>query len=367
VRVIVTGHNGYVGPVFGRHVAERKLHFELIGVDTGFFADQLNDSDPARFFRREIHADVRALPDDVLRGANAVVYLAAISNDPMGAEFETATMQINAAAAIALAKRCRAAGVTRFVFASSCSIYGAAGEAPRAEGDALNPLTAYAHSKVVAEEGLRALADEDFLVTSLRFATACGASQRLRLDLVLNDFVASAVQTGRIEVLSDGSPWRPLIHVEDMARAIEWALLREGEAFITVNTGSRQWSWQIGELAREVACVLGRIEVSINEAAQPDNRSYRVDFSRFEQLAPEHQPRKSFAAAVCELRDQIERIDFGGVSFRKSRFLRLNVLRELKAASKLSQDLRWSVPSAAELRADVCGSNVPKCRQRNAI
>jgi nucleoside-diphosphate-sugar epimerase len=349
MRIVVTGHKGYVGPVFARHVAERGLGWELIGVDTEFFAEQLTGPDPARYFRREIRADVRALADEVLRGADAVVYFAAVSNDPMGKEFEAATMAINAAAAVALAERCRKLGVKRFVFASSCSIYGCAGDTPRAEDDALDPLTTYARSKVAAEQGLSQLADETLGVTCLRFATACGASPRLRLDLVLNDFVASAVHTGRIEVLSDGSPWRPLIHVEDMARAIEWGLMRDGESMLSVNVGSAQWTWQIGALAHDVARVLGDIEVSINKAAQPDNRSYKVDFSRFRQLAPQHQPCKPFDEAVRELRDQIVRLDFAGQSFRKSPYLRLNVLRDLKARSKLAQDLHWIVDRPADL------------------
>jgi nucleoside-diphosphate-sugar epimerase len=349
MRIVVTGHKGYIGPVFARHVADRDIGWELFGVDTEFFADQLSGPDPARYFRQEIRADVRALSDDVLRGADAVVYLAAVSNDPMGKEFEAATMQINAEAAVKIAERCHALGVKRFVFASSCSIYGSAGEAPRAEGDTLNPLTAYARSKVEAEQRLRFLADESFSVTCLRFATACGASPRLRLDLVLNDFVASAVLTGRIEVLSDGSPWRPLIHVEDMARAIEWALVRGGDPFLAVNVGSAQWTWQIGGLARDVAGVLDDVEVSINKAAQPDNRSYKVDFSLFQTLAPDHQPQKRFDVAVRELRDQVSGMDFSGASFRTSPFVRLNVLRALKAESRLSQDLHWIAARAADL------------------
>lgn len=353
MRVVVTGHKGYIGPVFARHVAGRQLGWELTGVDTGFFEEQLAGPDPARFFAREIHADVRTLADDVLRDADAVVYLAAVSNDPMGKEFEAATMEINAAAAVTLADRCRRLGVRRFVFASSCSIYGAAGEKPRVENDALNPLTAYARSKVLAENELRLVAGSALAVTCLRFATACGASPRLRLDLVLNDFVAAASLNGRIDVLSDGSPWRPLIHVEDMARAIEWALMREGDAFLAVNVGSNAWTWQMGGLAHDVAQVLREtgqdVEVTINRAAQPDNRSYKVDFTQFQKLAPQHQPAKRFDVAVLELRDQVNSIDFGGVPFRRSRYLRLNVLRTLKADNRLSQDLLWRVPRDAEL------------------
>ena len=353
MQVLITGHKGYIGPVFARHVADRQLGWRLTGVDAGFFADQLTGPDPARFFAHERRADVREITDDVLRGTDAVVYLAAVSNDPMGKEFEAATMEINAAGAAALADRCRRLGVRRFVFASSCSIYGAAGDQPRAEGDALNPLTAYARSKVEAEKELRLVACPDLTVTCLRFATACGASPRLRLDLVLNDFVASAALNRRIEVLSDGSPWRPLIHVEDMARAIEWALTRDGDPFLAVNVGSTEWTWQIGDLARDVAHVLQEtgqeVAVTINTDAQPDSRSYRVDFSLFQKLAPQHQPQKRFDIAVRELRDQIGAIDFGRAPFRNSRFLRLNVLRALKVDNRLSQDLRWCTPGNAEL------------------
>ena len=227
MRVVITGHQGYIGPVLARHVADRGLGWALTGSTPGFSPISSHGPDPARFFAREIRADVRALSDDVLRGADAVVYLAAVSNDPMGKEFEAATLEINAEAAVALADRCR-----RSASGASCSPAVAASMAPPAtrrapKTIALNPLTAYARSKVEAERGLRPLAGHDFTVTALRFATACGASPRLRLDLVLNDFVASAVLSGRIEVLSDGSPWRPLVHVEDMARAIEWGLSRE--------------------------------------------------------------------------------------------------------------------------------------------
>ena len=196
---------------------------------------------------------------------------------------------------------------------------------------------------------MQPLASPDFTVTALRFATACGASPRLRLDLVLNDFVASAVLSRRIEVLSDGSPWRPLVHVDDMARAIEWGLSRGGDPLVAVNVGSADWTWQIGGLARDVADVLGDVEVSINTAAQPDNRSYKVDFSLFRRLAPEHQPQKRFDVAVKELRDQVRAIDFRGVPFRQSSYLRLNVLRALKAENRLSQDLRLLAPAEAEL------------------
>ena len=160
---------------------------------------------------------------------DAIVHLAGVSNDPIGNTFEDVTLAINHRATVELAGRAKAAGVGAFVFASSCSIYGQADDAPRVEESELGPLTAYARSKALAERDLAPLADDRFRVTCLRFATACGMSDRLRLDLVLNDFVASAIATGRIDIMSDGTPWRPLIHVADMARAIDWAIDRPGQ------------------------------------------------------------------------------------------------------------------------------------------
>ena len=183
---------------------------------------------------------------------DAVVHLAAVSNDPMGHAYEDLTRQVNHVAAAAVARQAKAAGVRSFVFASSCSVYGAADDRPRTERSSLNPLTTYAKSKILAEQALCELAGPTFRISCLRFATACGMSDRLRLDLVLNDFVASAMSTGGITVLSDGTPWRPLINVADMARAIDWAVGRDADAggdFLIVNAGSDGWNYQVSELA----------------------------------------------------------------------------------------------------------------------
>ena len=195
---------------------------------------------------------------------------------------------------------------------------------------------------MATEVGLRGIAGNGLMVTSLRFSTACGASPMLRLDLVLNDFVATALRTGKIEVLSDGTPWRPLIHVEDMARAIEWAVTRDGAEMVEVNVGSQAWTWQIGQLAEDVAAVLGGVAVEINTNAAPDNRSYRVDFSRFAELAPNHQPQKDFRKAVEELADEVRAIDFADKGVRESRFIRLNILRGHVRDGRLDGDLRWT-------------------------
>ena len=317
LRIVITGNEGYVGPVFAEYVAHQGYGWQLVGVDTSFFREQLIGPDPAKFFVNQVRADIRHFPTHILKACDGLVHLAAVSNDPLGMEFEGATHDINAAATIELATICRKVGVPRFVHASSSSLYGAGGEPPRTERDELRPLSAYARAKGAAEEGLQQLANSDFQVTCLRFATACGVSLRLRLDLVMNDFVASAVQTGRIEVLSDGTPWRPLIHTEDMARAIAWALQRRGAPHLAINIGSDAWTWQIGELAHEIANVLGNVGVTINKTAETDKRSYRVDFSLFKQLAPDHQPKKTFEKAVLELKDCVKALNFSGHTFRE--------------------------------------------------
>jgi nucleoside-diphosphate-sugar epimerase len=347
MKILIVGHRGYIGPVVAAHLRAGLPGAELHGLDADWFAGADAAAFPDAAFAGQRRGDARDLGPAALAGFDAVVQLAAVSNDPIGREFETATAEVNTGAALAVARAAKAAGVGRFVFASSCSMYGAGGAGLRKETDPLNPLTAYARSKVATEAGLRGLAGGNFRVTSLRFATACGASPMLRLDLVLNDFVATALRTGRIEVLSDGTPWRPLIHVRDMARAVEWALTRGGDDLVEVNVGSAAWTWQIGGLAAEVAAVLGGVDVSVNLDAAPDSRSYRVDFSRFMALAPGHQPREDFAPAVRELADEVRAMDFAGQEVRGSRFIRLNMLRAHVAAGRLGRDLRWQASAAA--------------------
>lgn len=348
MRILITGNLGYVGPLVVRRLHSSRPEAELIGLDTGYFAHCITrpGAYPERGLGMQVYADVRELPDEVLDGVDAIVHLAAISNDPMGNEFEEVTLDINHRASVRLAEKARSAGVGSFVFASSCSMYGAGGDGARTEDSELNPLTAYARSKVWTERDLRELAGNDFQVTSLRFATACGMSDRLRLDLVLNDFVAAASVEKKITVLSDGSPWRPLIHVRDMARAIDWAIDRDvsdlAPAFLAVNTGSDEWNYQIRDLATAVAEVLPGIEISINRDAEPDKRSYRVDFGLFRELAPEHQPMVSLRTAVTELSEALNQIGFHDREFRGSDWMRLRVLKGLREGGALDPQLRWT-------------------------
>ena len=347
MRFVITGNMGYIGPAVVRHLRARFPDGELIGFDTGFFAHCLTGQQglPETLLDAQFFGDVRELPAAILQGAVGVVHLAAISNDPMGKQFEDATDEINRGASVRLARLAQEAGVRSFVFASSCSIYGFAEGRKRREEDELNPLTAYARSKIATEQALRRLESSDMTITCLRFATACGMSDRLRLDLVLNDFAAGAVSSGEISILSDGTPWRPLIDVSDMARAIEWALLRtadRGGRVLSINVGSDRWNYQVKDLARAVADALPQTRVSVNPDAPPDRRSYQVDFSRFAALAPEHQPETDLAASVRRLVGGLQAIGFADAAFRNSHLMRLPVLSSLVAESRLSPRLKWT-------------------------
>lgn len=351
MKIIITGNMGYIGPVLVRHLRRRYPTAELIGVDAGWFAHCLTTPDamPERLLDKQIFADVRDVDPSVFEGAHAVVHLAAVSNDPMGNRFEAPTMAINFDGTIRIAELARAAGVPNFVFASSCSVYGSAEGGPRKESDGLNPLTAYARSKIESEKRLAEVSGNRMTTTCLRFATACGMSDRLRLDLVLNDFVASAMATGGITVLSDGTPWRPLIDVEDMARAIDWAINRDarnGGQFLAVNTGSDVWNYQVRDLAEAVVKELGGVNLSINANAPPDKRSYRVDFSLYRSLAPQHQPQVSLPDSIGRLTTGLKAIAFDDPDFRNSTLMRLRVLDRHMANNRLDTALRWTKAGA---------------------
>ncbi|MCH9827030.1 MAG: SDR family oxidoreductase [Gammaproteobacteria bacterium] len=348
MKVLMTGNLGYIGPVLVEHLRRSDPSVELVGVDQAWFAHCLTTPQglPERLLDTQQFADVRDLTARDLQGFDAVVHLAAVSNDPMGKRFENVTEAINYGASAQLAQAAAAAGVGHFVFASSCSIYGFAADGrPRREGDEVAPLTAYARSKVATEAALAELDAPDMVISCLRFATACGMSPRLRLDLVLNDFVAGALAGGEISVLSDGTPWRPLIHVKDMARAIEWAISRQSEnggRMLTVNVGSEDWNFQVAGLARAVAEAIPGTRVSINESAAPDKRSYRVDFSKYRELAPGHQPQETLATAIAGLRDGLRAIGFADPAFRESQLMRLKVLERWLESGAMDADLRWS-------------------------
>lgn len=346
MKVLVVGNLGYIGPSVMRQLRQTYPTGTLIGYDIGYFAHCLTNApvSPELELDMQVFGDVRDFPEHLLQGVDGVICLAAISNDPLSLRFEQVTMDINHRATVNLARMAKHQGVKSFVFASSCSMYGQADDTPRREGDKLNPLTAYARSKVAAEEELEKLADDHFTVTCNRFATACGWSSRLRLDLVLNDFVAGGLVNKHISILSDGTPWRPMINTRDMALAMDWSLARPaslGGKFLAVNTGSNEWNTNILSLAEATARVIPGVRISINPDAPPDKRSYRANFDLYKQLAPQHQPREDLISTVEEIRDNLIAMQFADANYRKSQLIRLEVIARLQEAGRLSNDLRW--------------------------
>lgn len=348
MHLFITGNLGYVGPSVIQHLRDSYPNAILSGFDTGFFSACLTapSSQPDTLLDTQHAGDIRNISDRLLQNVDAVIHLAAISNDPMGNAYEQLTEEINYHATIQLARKAKQAGVSQFVFASSCSVYGCAEGSAVSEESPVNPLTAYAKSKVSAEQGLRELADEHFKITCLRFPTACGMSTRLRLDLVLNDFVASAITSKKISILSDGSPWRPLINTKDMARAIDWAVIRDPNksgAYLVINAGDDKANYNIKQLADAVASVIPNTEISINPLASADKRSYKINFMKFKMLAPEtYHPRYDLIATIKELKDNLETIQFQDHDFRNSFLIRLNYLSYLKNTGLLDSQLFWT-------------------------
>ena len=336
---------GYIGPVLTNHFKALSNDNFVAGYDLGLFSHVSSTRKLISDVKADVQyfGDVREVSPELFEGFDAVVYLAAISNDPMGNKFEEPTLDINYKSAVKWAEHAKAAGVSNFVFASSCSVYGLADDGDRTEKSEVNPLTAYAKSKVYAERELEPLADDNFTITCLRFATACGWSDRLRLDLVLNDFVAGAKVNKKIEILSDGTPWRPLIHVKDMSRAIEWASNRKtdnGGNFVVSNVGSNAWNLQIKELAFQVKKKLDGTDVYINPDGAPDKRSYRVNFDFFNELAPNHQPMETPESTIEGLYAGLTELDFKDPDFRSSDYIRLKIIQDLIEFGDLTDQIK---------------------------
>ncbi len=345
MRVLVTGHNGYIGSVLV-DVLKQAGH-DVFGLDSDLFASCTFGEEPPGIDC--VRKDVRDLDSEDLVGFEAVIHLAAVCNDPVGDLNPQATYDINHLASVRVAEKAKEAGVTRFLFSSSCSLYGKAGEQMLDEGAAFAPVTAYGRSKVLAERDISGLADDSFSPTHLRNATAFGVSPRLRVDVVVNNLVGFAHTTGEILIQSDGTPWRPLVHVEDIARAFGCVLdaprdLVHDQAF---NVGATAENYQIRDVARIVEQVVPGARASFATGGGPDARSYRVDCSKIARVLPGFEAGWTVRRGVEQLLEAYARNDLTFEEFTGTRYLRINRVRELQAADRLDDDLRWRLPVAA--------------------
>jgi nucleoside-diphosphate-sugar epimerase len=340
MRVLVTGSEGYIGSVLAPILAAAGHDVE--GLDTGFYRGcDFDVSDTTSVTTRR--ADVRDVAPAELEGLDAIVHLAALSNDPVGDLDSSLTAEINSEATLRLAQAAREAGVRKFVFASSCSMYGASGSDDVLDEDApLRPITAYAESKVRSEEGLVSLAGPGFCPVAMRNATVYGISPRLRLDIVLNNLAGWSHCTGEVRLLSDGSAWRPLVHVRDVAK-VALALLEAPEDAIrgqAVNVGSDAQNYRIRELAELLSGVTG-CAVTISEGSTADTRSYRVDFSRLGELLPGLELDWDAELGARELIDAYRSVGLTLEDFVGDRYIRLRRIRRLLDDGLLDAGLRW--------------------------
>lgn len=337
MRVLVTGDRGYVGSVLAPYLAEHG--HEVVGLDADLYAGCDLGEPPSL---ESMRVDIRDVQASLLEGFDAVVHLAALSNDPLGDLRPELTFSVNFEGTVALALAAREAGVRRFVFASSCSMYGASDQDDVLDENApLRPITPYAESKVRAEEALQELADDDFWPVSMRNATMYGASPRLRLDVVLNNLVAWAHTTGRIRLLSDGNSWRPLIHVRDVARVVVRLLEAPPELLraTAYNVGSGAQNYVIRDLAALVADATG-CSVDFSPEAASDPRSYRVDFGRLERAFPGLELEWDAASGVRELLAAYRTHGLSEEKFEGRPYVRLRQIRHLIEIGDLDETLR---------------------------
>jgi nucleoside-diphosphate-sugar epimerase len=343
MRILVTGVDGYIGCVLvPRLISEGHA---VIGLDTGFYRDGWLYSDPSHFQvgAETLCKDLRTVESRDLEGFDAVVHLAELSNDPLGENSPEVTKDINHRGSVKLAKAAKTAGVRRFVYTSSCSVYGLATEDIVSEKSAVNPQTAYANCKVLVEQDLGKLGDDRFCPVYLRNATAYGPSPRMRFDIVLNNLVGLACTTGRIVMTSDGTPWRPLVHIEDICTAITCALTAPIEAVHNevFNVGCNEENYRIVEIAEFVKAAYPDCEIIFGNSGG-DNRSYRVSFDKIASGLPGFRCRRRAREGAIELRDCFRRIQLDASRFGFRAFTRLRQLEYLIKTSQIDDAFYWS-------------------------
>ncbi len=342
MKILVTGTEGYIGSRLAPILMTRD--HEVTGLDTGYYRDGCLYLDPKGLplLPKTIMRDLRSVQPRDLEGFDAVVHLAELSNDPLGENRPEVTYKINHEGSVQLAKLARQAGVRRFVYASSCSVYGMGTGEFLSEESPVNPQTAYAKCKTLVERDVRPMAAKDFCVTFLRNATAYGASPRMRFDIVINDLCALAWTTKRVAMASDGSPWRPVVHIEDICEAIRCSLEAptdavNGEIF---NVGQNSENYRIREIAQIIGEVFPGCEVSAGPPGK-DNRSYRVSFDKIAAKLPGFRCSWSARRGSEELRQLFERIEFNRDTYEFRAFTRLKQLKYLTRTGQVDEDFFW--------------------------
>ncbi len=340
-KIIVTGYNGYIGAHLTKLLSENG--YDVVGIDTNYF-DKDCEFFPYNHLGSEINKDVRLINEKDIRGAYAICHLAALSNDPMGALDENLTFNINHKASVRLAELAKKCRVEKFIYSSSCSLYGITdGDLALNETADFSPVTAYAKSKVYSERDILPLKDEFFSVTFLRNATAYGISPKLRLDLVVNNLIGWALTTKEIKIMSDGNPWRPLIHAEDIARAFIAVVEApkekvNGQSF---NTGQNEENYRVKDIAEMIGKIVPDCKIVITGEHGSDSRSYKVNFSKIKNTLPNFKPAWNLEQGIMQIFNSYVELGIDDKKFSGRYFTRLKQLTYLLDTGKLNNELYW--------------------------